>query len=473
MTIKTKEITKDTRAIHLEDGSVYTVGMSHKTDESWASQYFASQSSWESDPAIVMGKKIVPYGHNNDLPSVIRKIMDNSNIGPGILERKIGLQYGEGPFLYKEEIVEIDGKNYIFRQPTDSPIVKKWLDSWDWQRYIDVVTTEVIYLKGHFTRTYRNRASRLTAEERSILSAQGIDSSDKILKLEAVLSTWARLGWPEHPEKNLANVKEIYVGDFENNCLHSGIATFPVFDIREPFKHRVSMSYHNIYSFGRNFYSVPSYYGTLKWLTTASDIPDIINYLTENGISAAYHIHSPQRYWDDKRQKLMEKYPNEADPQIDRRLQELKDQLFGDIVRTLTGKANAGKFIQSVDFYDMDGNFCEWKVEPIDQKIKDFIEAQIKVSEKADSAATSGMGLNPALANLVTNNSFSGGSQQLYAEKFHVRTDVNIPERIIFEAINQAIAINFPEEEVKMGFYRKEILKESDVAPKDRVINQN
>lgn len=469
--MKTADITKDTKVAHLEDGSVYTVTMSHRTDDSWSSQYFASQSSWESDPAMVMGKKIVPYGHNNDLPSVIRKIMDNSNIGPGILERKIGLQYGEGPFLYKEVIDEEN--DTIKRKPVKSASIQKWLDSWDYLRYVEIVTTEVIYTKGHFTRMYRNKANRLTPDQRASLSAQGIESTDKILKLDAVLSHWGRLGWPEHPEKRLENVKEIYVGDFENNCLHSGIATYPVFDKNDPFKHGVSMSYHNLYSFARSFYPVPAYFGTLKWLSTASEIPDIINYLTENGISAAYHIHSPQGYWDDKRRKLEQQYQDEGDAQIDKRIQDLKDELFGSIVRTLTGKANAGKFIQTVDFYDMDGNLCSWKVEPIDQKIKDFIEAQIKVSEKADSAATSGMGLNPALANLVTNNSFSGGSQQLYAAKFHVQVDVNIPERIIFEAINQAIAINFPEEDVKMGFYRREMLKESDVSPKDRIINQN
>ncbi|VTQ01701.1 hypothetical protein [Sphingobacterium daejeonense] len=94
------------------------------------------------------------------------------------------------------------------------------------------------------------------------------------------------------------------------------------------------------------------------------------------------------------------------------------------------------------------------------------------MSEKADSAATSGMGLNPALANLITNNSFSGGSQQLYAAKFHVLTDVNIPERIIFEAINQAIEINWPGTNVKMGFYRKVMMKEDEVSPSNRVTNQ-
>lgn len=454
--MKNEQITNKTNAIHLADGSVYTVSMSHGRDDAHFSQLFSANNSWELDPSIVMGKKIVSYGHNNDLPVVIRRVMDNSNIGPGILERKIGLQYGDGPYLYREEI---DDENNKIRVPVRNAEIETWLKSWDSDRYIEIMTTEFIHLKGYYTRWYRNKGPR-------------IGGKAKIVKLEPVLNTWARLEWPEHPEKRLENVKHIFVGDFENNCLHSGIATFPVFDKNQPFAYGVSMSYHNLYSFSRNFYSIPSYYGTLKWLSTASDIPDIINYLTVNGISAAFHIHSPQGYWDEKRQKLAERFPDETDAQIDSRLKDIKEELFRSIANALAGKENAGKFIETVDFYDLDGNLCAWKIEPIEQSIKEFIESQIKVSEKADSAATSGMGLNPALANLITNNSFSGGSQQLYAAKFHVLTDVNIPERIIFEALNQAIQVNWPGTDIKIGFYRKVIMKEDEVSPENRIKNQ-
>lgn len=451
-----KQITENSRAVHLADGAVYTISMAHQRDDAWQTQLLSCTNSWEADATTVMGKRIVPYGHNNDLPTVIRKVMDSNNIAPGIIERKIGLQYGEGPFLYREEINE---SNQKVRVPVQHSEIMSWLQSWDYERYLDIVMTEYMHTKGFFTRWYRNRAPRI--------GGQG-----KVAKLEAVLTSWARLGWPDAPEKRLENVKHIYVGDFENNCLQSGIATYPTFKKKDPFAHAVSMSYHNIYSFARSFYSVPSFFGTLKWLATSSEIPDIINYLTENGIAAAFHIHSPQGYWDDKREKLLMKHPDWTDAAIDKKLQELKDQLFESIAQALAGKQNAGKFIETVDFYDNDSNLCQWKIEPIDQKIKDFIEAQIKVSDKADSAATSGMGLNPSLANLVTSGSLSAGSQLLYAMKFHILSDVNIPERIIFQAINDAIAINWPKEDVKMGFYRKIIMKEDEVSPANRITNQ-
>lgn len=131
---KTENITENTKAVHLADGTVYTISMSHHRDEAWSSQLFSMTNSWESDPAIVMGKKIVPYGNNNDLPTIIRKVMDDSNIGPGILERKIGLQYGEGPFLYREIIDEENDR--IIRKPVQHAAIQKWLESWDYERYV-------------------------------------------------------------------------------------------------------------------------------------------------------------------------------------------------------------------------------------------------------------------------------------------------------------------------------------------------
>ncbi|MNI76109.1 hypothetical protein D3C73_1323150 [compost metagenome] len=56
--------------------------------------------------------------------------------------------------------------------------------------------------------------------------------------------------------------------------------------------------------------------------------------------------------------------------------------------------------------------------------------------------------------------------------KFHVLTDVNKPEKVIFQALNDAIAINWPDKKhIKMGFARKIIMKEDEVSPKNRVTN--
>jgi hypothetical protein len=409
---------------------------------------------WEADPTYVQGVKLVPHGFNNDLPVIIRDIMDKNNLAPGIIEREIGLLYGDGPQLYK--VVFENG--FVRREYVTDPEIEAWLDTWDYKRFIDMAMVEFKYMKGVFVKRIRNRGPRVGFQGR-------------INSLQVIPATDARLGWPERGPKRLESVKRIYVGDFQNHCLHTGLIGYPTYDPYDPFKHPLSVGYHNKYSFGRNFYSIPSYYGSLNWIMRSSDIPEILRYLSENGITSAFHIHSPAKYWKDKQDQLEKMYPTETDAQISNRLEKLKDELFEKMAKVITGKKNAGKFIETVDFYDEDGNLCEWKVESIDQKVKDFIEAQLKISEKADSATTSGMGLHPSLSNIIVNGQLSSGSQMLYALKLYMASDTTIPEEVVFEAINQTIAANWPNKKLKMGFYHHSVAREEDVNPEGRIMN--
>lgn len=450
-----KKINKDTAAIHTSTG-VYAVSLNTNTGGDWQSMIAGgSKVDWERDPQHVLGKRIVPYGANNNLPVMIRDIMDENNLAPGILEREMGLLYGDGPQLYRVKFV--DGE--VTREYAYDAEIWRWLKSWNMRRYVDMAMVEYKHLKGFFVRRKRNRGVR-------------IGGKPSIASLEVVAATDARLAWPE-TGRRLEDVSQIYTGDFENNCMQTGIVTYPVYDRLDPFRYPVSMSYHNSYSFARNFYSVPTYYGSLKWIMRSSDIPDILKYFTENGLALAYHIHSPAGYWDSKREKLMEQYSDLSEPELDKKVDELKDETFKSIANVLAGKKNAGKFIETVDFYDpMAGAVASWKVEAIDQKVKEFIEAQIKISEKADSATTSGMGLHPSLSNIIVNGQLSSGSQMLYALKLYLASDTTIPEEVIFEPVNQAIEANFPDKDLKLGFYHKVVMKEENVSPEERVANK-
>lgn len=440
-----KRLSDSTRIVNT-DAKAFAVSIGCSTSQ-WDFQ--ESRVGWESDPVNVLGKEIVPYGENNDLPVVIRNIMDTNNLAPGILEREIGLLYGDGPRLYQVEFN--DGE--VVRRYVEDKEVWAWLQSWDFRRFLDMAMTEFKYLKGFFVRRYRNLGARIGA-------------APKVAKLDVVPAVDARLEYVN--SRRLEDVKRIYVGDFENDC-PQGVASYPVYESADPFRHRVCMSYHNSYSFARNFYSIPSYYGTLKWIMRSSDIPEIIKYLTDNGISVAYHVHSPSEYWEQKREILEKKHESYTDGQINKLLDELKDETFRMMGEVLAGKKNVGKFIDTVDFYDTDGNLCEWKIEPIDQKVRDFIDAQLKIAEKADSATTSGLGLHPSLSNIIVNGQLSSGSQMLYALKLYLASDTTIPEEVIFEPVNQAIRDNFPGKDVKLGFYHRVVMKEDAVSPNDRL----
>lgn len=432
------------------DTTAFSVSINCSTSN-W--DFSESKIGWENEPIDVLGKRIVPYGENNNLPSVIRNIMDANNLAPGIIEREIGLLYGDGPRLYRVEC--LNGE--VVRNYVDDNEIWKWLNSWNFRRFIDMASVEYKYMKGVFVRRYLNKGARV-----------GI--GNRVMKLEVVPSVDARLEWAS--SRRLEDVKRIYIGDFENDCANTGITSYTVYNSEDPWRTPVSMSYHNSYSFARNFYSVPSYYGTLKWIMRSSDIPEILRYLTDNGISVAYHVHSPAAYWEDKMEKIQTKYPGKDESYYDEKLEELKQNIFKMLSDVLAGKKNAGKFIDTVDFKDSEGKDCSWKIDPIDHKVKDFIESQLKIAEKADSATTSGLGLHPSLSNIIVGGQLASGSQMLYALKLYLASDTAIPEEVIFEPVNQAIRDNFPDKDVKIGFYHKVVMKEENVNPEERVTSK-
>jgi len=453
---------KNTDQVHLKGNSgvlsVPEVGVfsfytgASSTEDLWSSITLSDSGvQWEADPDIVGGKQIVPYGYNNQLPIVVRDLMEANNLAPGILEREMGLLHGQGPQLYVDLVKDGD----ITRTWTYDQEIWDWLRSWNYRRFLDMATVEYKYLKGVFVKRFMRRGVRI-----------GLNPQ---FTLEVCPGTDARLAWTD--SRRLEDVPVIYTGDFENNCRRTGIRTWSIWDRYQPFANPVCMSYHNSYSFAHNFYSIPAFWGSRKWIARSSDVPDTLKYLSENGLNLTHHIHSPGAYWKEKREKLEERYPAKTDAQIDALLEELKLETFRKISGVLAGKKNVGKFIETVDFWDEEaGAQVSWRIESIDQKVKDFIDAQLAISDKADAATTSGIGLHPALSNMMMNGKSASGSEMLYALKLYLASDTNIPEEVIFEPINQCIEAMWPGKKARMGFYHKIVMKEENVTPQDRTV---
>ena len=208
-------------------------------------------------------------------------------------------------------------------------------------------------------------------------------------------------------------------------------------------------------------------------MADANALPEIIAYLNNNMIAAAYIVHVPQGYWQEKRNVIVDKHPDFTEAQITCMLDDVKETLARQIAEVMAGKNNAGKFFMCVDFIDLDGHEQSWKIEPIEMNIDKYIDALAKISRIADSSTTSGLGLNPALANIIIDGKGDSGSQMLYALKLFYGADTQIPEDIALEAINDAIRINFPQKKgVFIGLYRKVINKEDNVTAGERATNQ-
>lgn len=455
MAEKIKRIGGNSYALHLQDGRVFT--LSNRAGDDMTSMVWGLHNeSWDTFPYTVGGKRVIPYGRDNQLPSRLRDVLDENNLAPGVLDRQLGLIFGQGVFLYR--LVFKDGQ--ISREWIQDRDVDDWLKSWDVISYAKGALSDYLHLKGFFNACYLERGARIGLKPR-------------IAALEHIPAKNARLGWVD--SRDIRDVKTILVGDFENECYKSGVQEYPVYDRRNPGRYPYSASYNHTYSFGRDFYSLPQYWGTLRWIIRGSEIPTIFKYVTDNGLNLAYHIHSPQAYWDKKREIIRNTHPEWAsdDAKVEAEIASMTEKFLQSLTEVLSGKENAGKFFHTVDVIDdMTGKPVSWSIEPIDQKIKDFVESQLKIAEASSSAITSGMGLHPALSNLIINGKLASGSELLYAFKLFLASDTEIPESTVLEPVNQAIAFNFPGKDLRVGFYHRTVQTEEATSTADRMKNQ-
>jgi hypothetical protein len=99
----------DSGVMYVPDVGAAYFSIGKVTSENYANTSAPSgRSSWESDVENVLGKLIVSYGARNNLPAEIRDIFDVNNLSSSIIEREIGLLWGQGPQLYKEDIVAVN-----------------------------------------------------------------------------------------------------------------------------------------------------------------------------------------------------------------------------------------------------------------------------------------------------------------------------------------------------------------------------
>lgn len=93
-----KQISDHSYALHLNDGRVFTLS-NHRGSELDSLVWHTQTRNWEYMPCSVGGYQVIPYGFDNLLPSQLRRVVDDNNLAPGIIDRQMGLLYGQGVFL--------------------------------------------------------------------------------------------------------------------------------------------------------------------------------------------------------------------------------------------------------------------------------------------------------------------------------------------------------------------------------------
>ncbi len=419
----------------------------------------SSQSlNWDNHENYYGDFIVFPYGTNNDLPSYIKDVVQNNYIAPGLLNRKTELLWGSGPKLYKESY---EG-NIPIREWLEDKEIQKWLDKWDYEQYLLQSATDYQHLQGVFTKFELNKGFRI--------------GKPTINQLKVLSPDKARLAVLRANKEKKAT--HVIVTDWKlNHASHIEDAKiYSLFDFRNPFQKPNAVFYSSKYTFCTDYYTVPEIYGSLEWLNRSTAVPLIFKALSKNSINLKYHIISPQKFWNMKEDEIKQ---NCVTKQIEYKasmLLEYQTEFLKKISKVLSGEDNTGKYLHTVKMLEVDGtNLLEhgWEIKVIDQNIKDFVEAQIKISQRADRAVASGISLHSALGNMSETGKVDSGSEQVYALISYLNTGIDIQEMIICKPINYALKANFPDKDLKIGFYHNVPEKQQDVTPADRSINNS
>ena len=400
---------------------------------------------------------VLPYGDYNNLPEVIREVVHKNYIAPGILKKKAQLLWGKGPKLYTEVIQNGELK----REWLDDKEIQSWLDGFEYEDYLLKCNVDFNTIEGTFTKFRRNRGGRIG---KRFISA-----------LEHIPTNRARAA--KKKDNTRINPTHIIETDWsftDLNSINKAVA-YNIFNPKDPFQYATSIYYSNMYSFCTDYYTVPDIYGSLEWLRRSTDIPKILKHMSDNTMNIKFHIQSPAGFWEEKKEMLKAKADADNKSYHPKMLQEYKQDFFTQVTEVLSGIQNVGKFLHTEKVINVDGaNIIEqgWDIKPIDMKIKDYVDSQIAISNRADRAVSGGIGLHGALGNVNESARSNSGSEQIYALKNYLQTGIDIPEMIVTKPINLAIRANFPGKNIKLGFYHDQAKAEQEETPSNREINQ-
>lgn len=436
---------------------------------------------------------VYPNGYTNLEPNIIKEMVQANRLLPELLNKKMKMLYGAGPMLFR---FKKEGKD-AWREFFDDKRVTAWLESWqrnglqdDYKIYLMKTIISLYYDGGAFSKI------RLTQGAEA-----GLSEGYRVAGLEHISTTRARLA----TIKDLSQRTDFVASDFELvivanwlNLSYQDYLVYPKFDYANPLKFPATISYSKTYIHGEEIYAHNLWFkGIERWVRGSNLTPAYINDYLMNALSARTHVIIPQSWMRQKQNDLETLCRTNAERKVNG--QPLQSVYVGNksldvgtefnknilrqyvalemerLAECLTGEGkNQGKIYVS-ESEIIDGEEVRWKIESIDQKYKEYIEALTSYDKRADEVMLSSIGLDPSISNITKDGIISKSGADAYYNYLIYLSQLTLPEEIVCKDINIALQLNFPElydSGARIGFYRSAVAKQQDVPEQDRMKNQ-
>jgi hypothetical protein len=321
----------------------------------------------------------------NLFPQRILDILIRNNISPQILETKAKFVVGNGIQTYIE-VIE-GGKK--MKEAVSYPEVQALIDDEDIQEVIQNIAKDVQFFGNGFCELAFNMAGtgivKLYHHDATTVRA-GYELNRGRSKFFRISDDWNK-------KKSAKDTKKIagFIGDDGG---YSGTFMMQLKDYTPSHPH----------------YSLPGWFGTLKWIELANHIPVWHLHGIRNGYSIRYMVEISDAYFN-------------GIPQD--KIKEAKRKLQDDLDTYLAGSENNGKALHATMSDHLFRNGGVIRITPIADNLNDTAFTQL--FDQSNMASTSGHALDPTLAGIETAGKLSSGSEkrisfdifhQLHAPKY-------------------------------------------------------
>lgn len=436
---------------------------------------------WQS----IQGFQVCSRGFNNRKCEEVASDIKKNRLLPRLITKQVNMLYGHGPGVYKYVFQE--GK--LQKEWQECPEVMDWLMSWkergiesDYQEFAKTCIKNYYYFRDYFAKF------RFTVgKSRGKLPIAG---------LEALENKHCRLATTK---KDVA-MDVVYYKDFRHIAVGQwgyGTSTFriyPKFNLVEVDKYQFAAISHHREKSVDEFYGVnETHQGTKSYIKGSNDTADYINSFLRNSLAAKIHIIIPNAWLESKRNQITKLCTeNKIRAKNNEKLlvyngieigTEFKESTLlvylqselRKISSYLSGADNQGKAYATISFKTGQGEEERWKIETVDLKYKEYIDALISYDKRADEVLLSSVGLDSSISSVSKDGVISKSGADAYYNYLIYILSLTSEDEICTEAFNQAIQINFPhlyKQGYRIGFYREVPARQEDVSPKDRINKQ-
>ena len=394
----------------------------------------------------VDGFQLVMRGMNNMLVEEVTREIKHNRLLPRLYSKEIKMLYGHGHVCYRWVLQ--DGK--VRREYLDVPEVISWLNSWEdhgMQSAAEFSKTNIknFYYFGDFFCKWRFSRGKRIGLGMPVAGLENVENKHCLLATRRQDVASELISYQDFTH--------VAVGKWLMGGNHWKI--YPKFSMRNVADYNFAAISHHREKSVDEFYGVnETHQGARPYIQGSNKTARYINSFLKNSLAAKIHIIVPNAWLQAKRTQIQtlckENKKREASSAklvkyngldigteySETVLIQYLRQELRKVGQYLSGEDNQGKAYSTVSFMDASGHEQQWKIEPVDLKYKEYIDALIAYDKRTEEALLSSVGLDASISAVSKDGLISKSGSDAYYNYLIYIMQLTPEEEICTEPLN-------------------------------------